>query len=179
METKKQFKWFTIYEYEKEQEYLRRMHREGWKFRKVSGLGMYHFEACVPEDVVYQLDYNQEGLAHKDEYVQMFRDCDWEYLQDYAGYSYFRKAVSEDGIAEEIFCDSESRLQMMERVFKGRMQPLLALFCSVLIPLFILSLTVYHCYPLAVFLGCILAIYLLIFASCSAKYNQYKNSSGH
>ena len=67
METKKQFKWFTIYEYEKEQEYLRRMHREGWKFRKVSGLGMYHFEACVPEDVVYQLDYNQEGLAHKDE----------------------------------------------------------------------------------------------------------------
>lgn len=46
---------------------------------------------CTPEDVVYQLDYNEEGLTHKDEYVQMFRDCGWEYIQDFGGYSYFRK----------------------------------------------------------------------------------------
>ena len=55
--------------------------------------GMYYFEKCVPQDVVYQLDYNKEGLEHKDEYLKMFDDCGWEYLQDYAGYSYFRKAV--------------------------------------------------------------------------------------
>ena len=42
METKKQFKWFTIFEYEKEQEYLQQMHRSGWKFIKVTGFGMYH-----------------------------------------------------------------------------------------------------------------------------------------
>ena len=50
METKKQFKWFTIFEYEKEQEYLQQMHRSGWKFVKVTGFGMYHFKKCSPQD---------------------------------------------------------------------------------------------------------------------------------
>lgn len=58
METRKEFKWFTIFEYEKEQDYLREMHKAGWKFTAVKGFGMYHFEKCVPQDVVYQLDYN-------------------------------------------------------------------------------------------------------------------------
>ena len=87
METKNTFKIFTIFEYEKEQDYLRKMHQSGWKLVKVSGLGAYHFEKCVPEDVIYQLDYNPNGIAHKDEYVKMFNDCGWEYLQDYVGYS--------------------------------------------------------------------------------------------
>lgn len=52
------FKWFTIFEYEKEQDYLREMHKSGWKFIKVTGLGMYHFEKWLHQDVVYQLDYN-------------------------------------------------------------------------------------------------------------------------
>ena len=75
MKTKKQFRYFTIFEYEKEQGYLRYMHQNGWKFVKVNGLGIYHFEKCAPEDVTYQLDYNQEGLAHKDEYIQMFAEA--------------------------------------------------------------------------------------------------------
>ena len=44
MSIKKQFKWFTIFEYEKEQDYLREMHKAGWKFIKVKGLGTYCFE---------------------------------------------------------------------------------------------------------------------------------------
>ena len=47
--------------------------------------GLYHFEKCEPEDVTYQLDYNPEGIAHKAEYIQMFLDCGWEYMQDFAG----------------------------------------------------------------------------------------------
>lgn len=136
MESKKQFKWFTIFEYEKEQDYLREMHKSGWKFTKVTGLGMYHFEKCTPQDVVYQLDYNQEGLAHKDEYLKMFEDCGWEYIQDFFGYSYFRKAVTDNGSTEEIFCDDDSR------------------------------------FPIIV--GCILGVYLVIFATFLVKYIQYR-----
>ena len=119
MESKKQFKWFTIFEYEKEQDYLREMHKSGWKFIKVTGLGMYHFEKCTPQDVVYQLDYNQEGLAHKDEYLKMFEDCGWEYIQDFFGYSYFRKAVADNGSTEEIFCDDDSRFPIIVACFFG------------------------------------------------------------
>lgn len=81
------------------------------------------------------LDYNPDSTLEKDEYIQMFRDCGWEYLQNYVDYSYFRKAVSEmDGTEEEIFCDDASRLDMMKRVFKGRMIPLLTIFFLIIIP---------------------------------------------
>ena len=82
---KKEFKYLTIFKYEEEQEYLRDMHKHGWKLVKISGIGIYHFEECEPEDVVYQLDYN---LQKNDEYFQMFKDCGWEYLFDFAQYSY-------------------------------------------------------------------------------------------
>ena len=131
---KAEFRYFTIPEWEREQRYLREQHKNGWKFTKVTGLGHYHFEKCEPEDVVYQLDYNQDGVAHKEEYVQMFRDCGWEYMQDFFGYSYFRKPVAEIEGEEAIFCDTASRIEMMKRVFKGRMMPLLLLFFLVLIP---------------------------------------------
>lgn len=178
METKKQFKYFTIFEYEKEQEYLRQMHGAGWRFVKVSGFGMYHFEKCQPQDVVYQLDYNQEGLANKEEYVKMFSDCGWEYIQDYAGYSYFRKTVSEEGVAEEIFCDIDSKLQMMERVMKGRMTPLLVIFSTVLLPQFVLHLTVYRHYGVAAFMGGALALYILVFVQYARKLRQFKKENG-
>ena len=176
METKKHFKWFTIFEYEKEQEYLQQMHRSGWKFVKVTGFGMYHFEKCSPQDVIYQLDYNKEGLAHKAEYVQMFTDCGWEHLQDYAGYSYFRKSVGEDGMAEEIFCDDASRLQMMERVLKGRLLPLLVIFLCCLLPQFLLNLLSYHNYVVAGIVGTILALYIVVFIHGARKYHQFRSN---
>ena len=175
METKKQFRWFTIFEYEKEQEYLREMHKSGWRFTKVKGFGVYHFEKCTPQDVVYQLDYNKDGLAHKDEYLKMFEDCGWEYIQDYSGYSYFRKAVGEDGVAEEIFCDESSRLQMMQRVIKGRMLPLLVIFFATLLPQFLINLLSTHNYFIASLMGGILAVYIVVFAVYLVIYNRYKS----
>ncbi len=175
METKKKFKYFTIFEYEKEQDYLREMHKNGWKFVRVSGLGVYHFEKCQGEDVIYQLDYNQEGLKNKEEYVQMFADCGWEHLQEYAGYSYFRKKASDMNVEEEIFCDDDSRLQMMERVMKGRMLPLFIIFTCVLFPQLMLNLFSFHNYFVASFLGTIVALYVIVFAIASKKYKDYKN----
>ena len=151
------------------------MHKAGWKFTKVKGFGSYHFEKCEPEDVVYQLDYNKDGLEHKDEYVKMFTDCGWEYLMDYSGYSYFRKSVPENGVAEEIFCYDESKVMMMERVLKGRMLPLLVIFLCVLLPQFIMNVFIYQNNVLATFLGSILAVYIIIFSWCAVKYNKIKN----
>ncbi len=179
MRTKKEFKYFSIFNHEKEQEYLRSMHKSGWKFVKVTGLGTYRFEECEPEDVVYQLDYNQEGLEHRSEYLQMFADCGWEYIQDYVGYSYFRKPVSEmKGGEEEIFCDDESRMQMMERVYKGRMIPLFVLFSAVVLPQFVLSMTVYDSTVLSVMYGVIMVLYGLVFTLFASKYYSYRNKKG-
>ena len=174
MATKKEFRFFTIFEHEKEEEYLRSQHKAGWRFQRVTGLGVYHFVSCEPEDVVYQLDYNQEGAAHRDAYIGMFADCGWEFLQEYAGYSYFRKAAADMQGEEAIFCDDDSRLAMMERVYKGRMVPLLVIFFACLMPPFVLHLTSGH-YGVAVFLGAALGVYVVVFVGFAIAYYRCKN----
>lgn len=174
METKKEYKFFTIFEHEKEQEYLRDQHRAGWKFTKVTGFGMYHFERCKPEEVVYQLDYNKEGSANKEEYIKMYSDCGWEYMQEFFGYSYFRKSVEDMDGEEEIFCDDESRLAMMERVYKARLVPLLIIFIMCLLPTFILNIA-HGRYLIAMCSGGVLAVYAALFMQFARQYSAYKN----
>ena len=174
MDTKKEFRWFSIVQHEEEQAYLRSQHNAGWAFVKVTGFGTYHFRRCEPADVVYQLDYNQEGSAHKDEYITMFRDCGWEYIQEYVGYSYFRKPAAEMNGDEEIFCDDASRIAMMERVFRGRMIPLLVIFCACLVPQFVIQMSNGR-YGLAVFMGFILGIYIAVFGIFARHYFRYKS----
>lgn len=173
MEILKQAKYFTIFEYEKEQEYLREMHNMGWKLLMITGLGMYHFEKCEPEDVVYQLDYNPDGMQRKTEYIQMFKDCGWEYLTNFFGYSYFRKPASEMNGEETIFCDENSRMEMMDRVMKGRFGILGILFFTVLIPQFVLSLTVYHSTVFAVYFAACIVFLSVIFLGYLIKRNRY------
>lgn len=130
---KTEFRFFPIPEWKKEEKYLREQHKNGWQFVSVSGFCLYHFKKCEPKDIIYQLDYNPDSISQKDEYVQIFNDCGWEYLQNYAEYSYFRKVASDIDKTEEIFCDDVSRLDMMKRVFAGRMIPLLVVFFSIII----------------------------------------------
>ena len=177
MRTLKKYRYFSIVDYEKEQEFLSEMHRNGWRFVKVTGVGFYHFEECEPAEVVYQLDYNQEGIEHKSEYIKMFSDCGWDYIQDYMGYSYFSKPKSEMNGDEGIFCDESSRIAMMERVFKGRMLPLVVIFSACLIPQFFLNLFSFHNHGVAAFLGGIIGLYLVVFATFGIKYIKYRRDS--
>ena len=131
---KRRLAFFTIPEYKKEEEWLKEQHKAGLKLVKATIPCFYTFEECEAEDVVYQLDYNEEGMKNKAEYVKMYEDCGWEYIIDMAGYSYFRKPVSEMDGEEEIFSDDASKLEMMDRVYKGRMIPLIVIFLCCICP---------------------------------------------
>ena len=167
-ETKTQLRFFSVPEWQKEEKYLREQHKNGWEFVRVSGLGVYRFKKCAPQDVIYQLDFNADSTKKKG-----------EYLQNYAGYSYFRKAASEMGEAEEsIFCDDASRLDMMKRVFVGRMTPLLMIFfCTILPQLFIQS---HNSIPESRFffaLYCVLfVLYLYAFIKFGVRYWAFYKS---
>lgn len=171
--TKKVIKYFSICDYEKEQDYLREMHRSGWKLVSVSGFCVYKFEKCIPEDVIYQLDYNQEGLANKDEYVKMFTDCGWEYIQDYVDFSYFRKPAAQTDGAEEIFCDEASRMQLVERIFKGRVVPLIVLFFAVLVPGLLYNIVRGNIATIVLFVAVII-LYLVVFATLAISYYKMR-----
>lgn len=169
---KRKFAFFTIPEYEKEQVWLEEQHKNGWRLVNATLPGIYKFEECTPEDVVYQLDYNQDGIEHKAEYMQMFHDCGWEYITDMAGYSYFRKPVVQMKGNEEIFCDDASRMDMIERVFKGGMIPLFVIFFAVIIPQFFIQISIDALTNkvLGIVYGILFLFYLVLFIQFGTQY---------
>ena len=167
------FRYYTIMEYEKEQEWLSRQHRQGWKLT-AAAVCFYRFERCAPEDVVYQLDYNPEGRKHPEEYVQLFRDCGWEHVLDNVGYSYFRKPASQMQGREEIFCDEASRMEMFRRILYRRMLPLLILIVGAFLPLSLMELldaaSAADALAIGIPAGLVVALYIAVFAQCALQY---------
>lgn len=180
MENKKTvFKLFTIFQYRQEEEFLSSMHERGWKFTWITFPGFYHFQKCEPKNVAYRLDYNKEGIKNKTEYVQMFSDCGWEYLFDFWGYSYFYKEGGTTQEREEIFCDDASRLDMMKRVFKGRVSLLLIIFLCMILPQFFVNTLAGYSggivqNVLSVTLMILAVLYLILFSVTAYWFYQYE-----
>ncbi len=114
MEKKVVYRIATIADYDREAFYLREMHAQGWKLRKVSYSILlfavkYTFEKCQPEQVSYQLDFYPMKKSERASYLQLFKDCGWEHITNFNGFSYFRKAHSEiESDAEfEIYNDAQ------------------------------------------------------------------------
>lgn len=128
---KRVWRYYTLADYEKEEQFLSKMAAQGWRFVDTNGF-RYTFERCEPEQVVYRIDFSGLDLNERDDYYAMFRDFGWEYLQDFNGFSYFRKngkGVSEEEL--EIFSDNSSRIDMMKRIISTRLLPFLPLWiCS-------------------------------------------------
>lgn len=169
--------WFTVPEWEKEQEWLRKQHKKGWKLINATLPCFYTFEECSPEDVVYQLDYNQEGLENRGEYIQMFHDCGWEYVTEMAGYSYFRKQVSEmKRREEEIFSDDASKMDMIHRVYKGRLSIMLVIFFCTIIPQLFMQLNNRSDVGTVLLWGFVIlfVVYMVIFLKFAIMYFKLK-----
>ena len=142
MEKKIVYRIFTIADYEREALYFREMHAKGWKLRKVSYSILlfavkYTFEKCQPEQVSYQLDFYPMKKSDRASYLQLFKDCGWEHITDFNGFSYFRKLHSgiESDAEFEIYNDAAGKLAMVKRILTRRMLPILLLFLA-LLPVF-------------------------------------------
>ncbi|MDU6267250.1 MAG: DUF2812 domain-containing protein [Streptococcus mitis] len=145
MEKKIVYRIFTIADYEREALYFREMHAKGWKLRKVSYsillfVVKYTFEKCQPEQVSYQLDFYPMEKSERASYLQLFKDCGWEHITDFNSFSYFRKAHSEiESAAEfEIYNDTTNKLDMVNRILRLRLVPVLLLLAIHILFLFIL-----------------------------------------
>ena len=142
MEKKIVYRIATIADYDREALYLRKMHADGWKLKEVTYSNLvvavkYTFEKCQPEKVSYQLDFYPMKKSERASYLQLFKDCGWEHIIDFNGFSYFSKPYSQiESDAEfEIYNDAAGRLAMVKRILTMRMLPILLLF-SALLPVF-------------------------------------------
>lgn len=131
---KREWHYFVLTDYEQEEEYLRRKHQQGWKLIKVKLPGLYYFEECTPEDMVYRLDFNPQYKQDVERYLQLYQDYGWEYLQDMNEYSYFRKPAADLEEENQIFSDQASKLTMLKRIFRKRMLPILSVFLLCVLP---------------------------------------------
>ena len=176
MEKKVVYRICTIADYYREALYLREMHAQGWKLKEVSYSNLvvavkYAFERCQPEQVVYQLDFYPMKKSERASYLQLFKDCSWEHITDFNGFSYFRKLHSEiESDAEfEIYNDVAGKLAMIKRILIMRMLPILLLF-SALLPVFSKSVSGGSSFRWEVFLIFIIDWALLIVFAIQISY---------
>ena len=78
--------------------------------------------------MVYQLDYNPDGLLTKNNMSRCLRTAGWEYIQDYFGYSYFRKPASEMAEMKRSSAMANPDWRWLKRFFFTRMVPLIVIF---------------------------------------------------
>ena len=132
MNSKVQFRIFTIIDLDKEEDYLHEMHLKGWRYR-TSRFGFFYFDQCQPDDVIYCIYDSRFLKKHKHE-LQDFRDRGWELIE--TGFcSILRKSSSDilpedqvymtNGLRWEVMC---SRLRSCTAAFSGGLVVCMSLF---------------------------------------------------
>ena len=110
MNSKVQFRIFTIVDLDKEEEYLHEMHLKGWKF-KSNRFGFFYFDQCQPDDVIYCI-YDSRFLKKYKHELQDFRDRGWELIE--RGFcSIFRKPASDLLPEDQVYMSKGLRWEVM------------------------------------------------------------------
>ena len=180
MEKKIVYRVFTIADYEREALYFREMHAKGWKLKEVSYSILlfavkYTFEKCHPEQVSYQLDFYPMEKSERVSYLQLFKDCGWEYITDFNSFSYFRKVRSkiESNAEFEIYNDAAGKLAMVNRILRLRLVPVLLLL-AIHIPFLLKLLNRSNTFDLWKFLAVGLDIFLSLILLLIVSYIGWK-----
>jgi len=118
-ETKKVWRFFTPDNYDKEEEFLTEMSRQGWHFKNLR-LFIYEFEKGQPVNYTYKLDYKNDRKADISNYTAMYEDCGWEYVFEFpvpvrrGAWEYFRKRT--DSGDDQLFTDNQSKIDLLMRI---------------------------------------------------------------
>lgn len=110
-ETKTIFKWVWVWDFEKEEEWLNEMARNGWVLDGV-GFCSYRFRRCQPEEYIVRLEMHSPDEA----YLRFMEDTGAEYVGRMTKWIYFRKK-SEEG-PFDLFSDIDSRVAHLDRIGK-------------------------------------------------------------
>ena len=116
MSSRVEFRIFTILDLDKEEEYLHEMHLKGWRYR-TSCFGLFYFDQCQPDDVIYRIYDSRFLKKHKHE-LQDFRNSGWELIE--RGYcSILRKPASDILSEDQVYMSNNIRLEVMQSRFRS------------------------------------------------------------
>ena len=110
MNSRVEFRIFTIVDLDKEEEYLHGMHLKGWRYR-TSRFGFFYFDQCQPDDVIYCI-YDSRFLKKYKHELQDFRNRGWELIE--TGFcSILRKPASDMFSEDQVYMAKGLRWEVM------------------------------------------------------------------
>ena len=110
MNSRVQFRIFTILDLDKKEEYLHEMHLKGWRYR-TSRFGLFYFYQCQPDDVIYRI-YDSRFLKKYKRELQDFRNRGWELME--TGFcSILRKPASDMLSEDQVYMAKGLRWEVM------------------------------------------------------------------
>ena len=110
MNSKVQFRMFGILDYDKEEDYLREMYLQGWRY-KTSRWWIFYFEESEPDDVIYHI-YDSRFLKKYKHELQDFRNRGWE-LIGAGSCSILRKSSSNLLPEDQVYISKGLRWEVM------------------------------------------------------------------
>ena len=105
-------KWFWVWEFDQEEQWLNGMAQSGWLLDGV-GWCTFHFVPCEPGTHSVRL----EMRPRDDAYLSFMAETGAEYVGSMLQWNYFRKKV-EDG-PFDLFSDRDSKLDHLRRIGKA------------------------------------------------------------
>lgn len=105
------YKWWWVWDFEEEEQWLNNMAMEGWVLDGV-GFCTYHFVWCEPGTYTIRL----EMRGYDNEYMEFMKEMNTEYVGRMAQWIFFRRR-SEYG-EFDIFSDIDSRIAHFDKIGK-------------------------------------------------------------
>ena len=116
MNSKVQFRMFTILDLDKVEDYLHEMHLKGWRYR-TSRFGFFYFDQCQPDDVIYRI-YDSRFLKKYKHELQDFRNRGWELIEA-GSCSILRKSSSNLLPEDQVYMSKVLRWEVMRSRFRS------------------------------------------------------------
>ncbi|CAG5406749.1 Protein of uncharacterised function (DUF2812) [Streptococcus pneumoniae] len=126
MNSRVEFRIFTIVDLDKKEEYLHEMHLKGWRYR-TSRFGLFYFEQGQPDDVIYRI-YDSRFLKEHKRELQDFRDRGWE-LIGAGSCSIIRKSSSDLLPEDQVYMSKGLKWEVM----RSRLRSCIATFLGGLV----------------------------------------------
>jgi hypothetical protein len=79
--TKKIFKLFFVYDYDRLEQWLRKMANDGWIFERANYFGVYTFRKATSSDIIYKVDYNK-NIKDLYDYYNIFKESGWQVVHE-------------------------------------------------------------------------------------------------
>ncbi len=111
MERKTMTRWFWVWQFEREEEWLNEMAASGWVLESV-GFCRYTFVRCEPGTYAVRTEMH----PYDDQYIKFMEETGAEYVGRMMMWIYFRKKTVEGSF--DLFSDIDSRIRHLDKIGK-------------------------------------------------------------